>query len=190
MTTPCLAATGLSLTSYLVGGFTILGLGLVVARYAKPRVALLLLVLAATGVVITGPSARPAAAACNPTTTTLVPSLATGTVTVRGGDVRGALPTFTATSGGRTITALWTSASFSRGSTTLAFRFPHLAAGNWTFEFADTNSAGMEFGSASIPFAVSSSPMLTGGPLDATTTALVSVPSSGLTFTLTADIPG
>lgn len=179
MPVPCLAATGSSVGLFVTAGLGLLVAGTLVLRFARLRLATLAMVLVAGFLVVQGPHAAPARAACEPAPSGLI----SGTFTFSGSTNSAAdLPTITATDGTTTLTATWGAPQSDGVDTNVPFAFVNATPGQWSFEVNQTGTTDLEFYASSLNFSINSSPMLTGGPFNATTSAL-SVPAGGLTFT-------
>ena len=183
----CLAHTGSPLWIMIAVGLSCVLAGLTLLRLPIVRfVGVFALVLGATLAVQSSHSPT-ATAACTPTNNSLI----SGTFSFVGYEANASeLPTITATDGTNTITALWTTPAFNGSDTVASFSFPAAGAGSWTFSVNQTGATPLEFMDSTLPFAVNSSPMLTGGPFDASTSTPSAVDVTPLNFTFRVSVDG
>ena len=183
----CLAHTGSTLWILLAIGLACVLAGAALWRLPIVRAfGVLALVFGATLTVQSSHS--PAAnAACTPTNTSLI----SGTFSFVGYEASASdLPTITATDGTNTITALWDTPVFNGSDTEATFSFPAAGAGSWNFSVNQTGTTPLEFMDSTLPFSVNSSPMLTGGPFDASTSSPTTVDVTPLNFTFRVSADG
>ena len=100
----------------------------------------------------------------------------------------GDLPQLNASNGVSTITATWGPLMWNGNDTEVSFSFPDATAGSWTYSVIQTAATPLEFFDSSLGFSVNSSPMLTGGPFDATTTSASTVTTSPVSFTFRVSV--
>lgn len=183
----CLAQTGSTLWILVAVGLSAVLAGLALWRLPIVRAfGALALVFGATLAVQSSHSPA-ATAACMPTNNSLI----SGTFSFVGYDANAAdLPTITATDGTNTITALWGTPAFNGNDTVVTFSFPAAGAGSWNFSVNQTGTTPLEFMDSTLPFSVNSSPMLTGGPFDASTSSPTTVDVTPLNFTFRVSVDG
>lgn len=183
----CLAHTGSTLWILVAVGLSSVLVGLALWRLPIVRAfGVLALVLGAT-VTVQSSHSPAASAACTPTNNSLI----SGTFSFVGFEAHEAdLPTITATAGTNTITALWGTPTFNGSDTEVSFFFPGAGAGSWSFSVNQTGTTPLEFMDSTLPFSVNSSPMLTGGPFDASTSSPTTVDVTPLNFTFRVSVDG
>ena len=100
----------------------------------------------------------------------------------------GDLPQLNASNGVSTITATWGPLMWNGNDTEVSFSFLDATAGSWTYSVIQTGATPLEFFDSSLGFSVNSSPMLTGGPFDATTTSASTVTTNPVSFTFRVSV--
>ncbi|NBV27316.1 MAG: hypothetical protein EBR99_08390 [Actinobacteria bacterium] len=186
MTSPeCLAATGSPLWLLVAIGLSLVATGLVLWRWPVARAIAVVALLGGATLLLEGHQQDGARAACPPGSSSLI----SGTFTFVGyAAIAGDLPQLTASNGVSTITATWGPLTWDGNDTNVSFDFPDATAGSWTYAVNQTGATPLEFFDSSLGFSINSSPMLTGGPLDAATTSAVSVASTPVTFTFRVSV--
>lgn len=183
---PCLATTGSSIWMYvaLSLGFVVTGVAILSQR---PRLAVSAMVmLFALSAVGGGTHPNIASATCNGDV-----GLLSGTFRATLAQINSTeLPTITATDGTSTLTAQWGAVAYDGSDSTATYAFPTITAGSWTIEVVESTTHSMEYDSSSVPFTVNSSPMLTGGPLDAVSTSPVVVGTNHVTVDFSVTVAG
>lgn len=160
-------------------GLALIAAGVVALRFSRLRVATLALLLVTGFFVAQGPHTTAASASCGTVPTGLI----SGTFTFSGStNTADDLPTLTATDGTTTLTALWGTPQSDGQDTNVPFAFTAATPGQWSFDVIQTASTDLEFYASSLNFSIDSSPLLTGGPFNASTSA-ITVPAEGLSFT-------
>jgi len=181
----CLAATGSPLWLLVAIGLSLVATGLVLWRWPVARAIAVVALLGGATLLLEGHQQDGARAACPPGSSSLI----SGTFTfVSYEATSGDLPQLTASNGVSTITATWGPLTWDGNDTNVSFDFPDATAGSWTYAVNQTGATPLEFFDSSLGFSINSSPMLTGGPLDAATTSAVSVASTPVTFTFRVSV--
>ncbi len=181
----CLAATGSPLWLLVAIGVSLVATGLVLWRWPITRAMAVVALLGGATLLLPGHQHDEARAACTPDSSSLI----SGTFTFVGYQATtDDLPQVTASNGVDTITATWGALTWNGNDTEASFSFPDATPGSWNFAVNQTGSTPLELFDASLDFSVNSSPMLTGGPLDAATTSASTVTTSPVSFTVRVSV--
>jgi hypothetical protein len=185
MSVECLAATGSPLWPLIAIGLSLIATGLVLWRWPAARAIAVIALLSGASLTLQGHHQEDGRAACPPATSSLI----SGTFTFVGHEASANdLPQLTASNGVATITATWGALTWNGSDSEATFYFADATAGSWTFALNQTGTTSLEFFDSSLGFSVNSSPMLTGGALDATSTSALSVGGTPVTFTIRVSV--
>ena len=179
MPSDCLASTGGAPIAWIAGGFVVLVVGAILMWRSRAIAAVGLPLLFLAALSTSDSFQRPANALCSP-----VPSsILQGQLRIVGG-VLGSheVPVAVATNGTKSVTAQWGKPEVSGSDVLVAFAFPNVSPGQWSIDLTESSLTSFEFVSSDLSIVVNSSRMLTGGPFNVSTSAPITVTSTGRHF--------
>ena len=179
MPSDCLASTGGAPVAWISGGLVVLIVGLVLAWRGRAIAAVGLPLLFLAALSTSDSFQRPANALCSPDSS----SILQGQLRIVSGVLDShEVPVAVATNGTTSVTAKWGEPEVSGSDVLVAFAFPNVSPGQWSIDLTESPMTSFEFASSDLSIVVNSSRMLTGGPLNVSTSAPITVPSTGRHF--------